>query len=576
MIALHFARRAALHLSCALAPIVVAAPAMAADAPDLAISLSPKAEASGALTQMGVAIRIEAPPAEGVLVSIATKENTVVTSADTMTGLLFTDARGVLPVEASDEAIDDDNARRSWKAARPVEGAVTLAYRVSIDPRQPDLAAPQYELRAAEGGLSGAGNAFLVLPADEVARDVSVRWNLASAGTEQGGDVRAISSLGAGNVSSTAPLPPAKVDSMYFMVGDIGAYEQGTFFGAWQGRFGFEGEQLMGWASRFQRFYGDFFDQRPASFGVFARTNRTNPGSGIGLTDSFAFTFDEQTPLTDLKGLLAHEMVHAWINSLSGSMDQPGGLGMSWFGEGLAVHYQRLLPWRAGLISSEAFLEDLNSTAGRYYTNALIATPNEDIAGGFWKDTRIRVLPYDRGSLYFASVDAQIRKASNNAHSLDDLVREMLAERRAGRAMDLALWKRLLERELGAPGLARFEAMLAGETVEVPSDAFGPCFTRIVKPLRRFDLGFDPLVLLSKDRVVAGLDPASSAYAAGLRNGDRILNRFPQDAMQGDQEATLTLQLERAGERFELTYLPRGESVDAWQWQAAPGQPDCK
>jgi predicted metalloprotease with PDZ domain len=200
----------------------------------------------------------------------------------------------------------------------------------------------------------------------------------------------------------------------------------------------------------------------------------------------------------------------------------------------------------------------------------MIGTPNDDIPAGFWKDTRIRVLPYDRGSLYFATVDAQIKAASRGDRSLDDMVREMLAERRAGRPMDLALWKKLLARELGAKGLSQFDAMLGGATILPSSDAFGPCFERVTKPLRRFDLGFDPLVLSTSERIVTGLKTGSAAEAAGLRNGDRILNRFPQDAMQANQNAILTLQIERDGRQFEVTYKPRGETVEAYQWQAIP------
>jgi len=545
--------------------------ARAADAPDLDVSLAPVADARGALTRLDVAVRFEAPPQGEALATIAVTANTVETSARHMSGLVFSDAKGILPVEARDTARDGDNLERSWKPLRPAQGAVTLAYRVSIDPAQPELAKPQYELRASDGGLSGAGNAFLILPADDLPRDISVHWDLSRAGE----GARGISSIGTGNARSSHPLRPEQIGGSYYMAGHIGTFARGTFFGAWQGHFGFDGPELMDWAARLQGYYGRFFDQRPASFGVFARTNHLNPGSGIGLTDSFAFTFSEKTPIADLESLLAHEMVHAWINSLSNSMDAPGGLGLSWFGEGLAVHYQRLLPWRAGLISRQAFLDDLNSTAGRYYTNALIATPNDRIAEGFWKDTRIRVLPYDRGSLYFASVDAQIRKASEGRRSLDDLVRQMLAERRAGHPMDLALWKRLLGAELGAKGLADFDTMLAGGTVLPPSAAFGPCFERVTKPLRRFDLGFDPLILVTPDRIVKGLKPASAAAAAGLREGDRILNRFPQDALQGDQEATLTLDIDRGGEKLSITYKPRGETIDAYQWQTAANGLSC-
>lgn len=552
----------ALLLACA--PISIA---HAADAPDLSIALAPIADENGVLTRIDVAIRFEAPPQGEALAAIAITANTVETSARALQALAFSDARGMLPVEMTDAPQDGDNLERTWKALRPPEGPVTAAYRVPIDPAQAELAKPQYELRAGEGGISGAGNAFLVLPADKAARDVSVSWDLSRAGK----DARGVSSIGVGDARSSRPLTSDQLGGTYYMAGRIGTYAKGPFFSAWQGTFAFDGPELMDWASRLQKFYGAFFDQRPASFGVFARTNRLNPGSGIGLTDSFAFTFSEKTPIADLESLLAHEMVHAWINSLSDSMDAPGGLGLSWFGEGLAVHYQRLLPYRAGLISKEAFLDDLNSTAGRYYTNALIDTPNERIAEGFWKDTRIRALPYDRGSLYFASVDAQIRAASQGKRSLDDVVRAMLAERRAGHPMDLPLWKRLLEQELGAKGLIDFDAMLAGATVLPPSDAYGACFERTTKPLKRFDLGFEPALLASPERVVKGLKPGSAAANAGLRDGDRVLNRFPQDALQGDQTRTVTLEVERAGQKLSFTYLPRGEVVDAYQWQAAPG-----
>ncbi len=93
-----------------------------------------------------------------------------------------------------------------------------------------------------------------------------------------------------------------------------------------------------------------------------------------------------------------------------------GGHGDQWFSEGQAVYYQRLLPLRAGLITAEEFLEDLNSTAARYYTNALNNTPNDQISARFWEDTRIRVLPYDRGSMYHGGGQRQdpqslVRKA---------------------------------------------------------------------------------------------------------------------------------------------------------------------
>lgn len=538
-------------------------PAAAQDGPEIRAALTPAdTDGDGVIDRMAVSLQVDHAPET---FRLATMANNVVTSAPDLTDPEFVRDGQTVSARVRDERDDDANIARYWTVS-PGEGPITISYAFTIDPAREELALPQYEVRSDRHGASGAALAFLILPADDLARTAQIVWNLDG----QAKGAKAVSSFGVGDARSTRPLRSTELGSTYVMVGQPGLFSDDAFFAAWLGDFAFEGRDLMEWAAQLHHYYGDFFGQVPESFGVFGRTNTLNPGSGIGLTDSFAFTFDDKIPSKELKGLLAHEMLHAWVNSLDGMMDAPGGLYSSWFGEGLAVHYQRLLPWRAGLIDDEAFLADLNSTAGRYYTNALIDTPNDEIPDGFWRDTRIRVLPYDRGSLYFAKVDADIRASSGGQRSLDDLVRAMLAERRAGHPMNLALWKRLLRQELGEAGVRQFEAMLSGAVSVPPSDAFGPSFVRVQKPMRRFDLGFDPAVLVSPDRIVRGLKPGSNAALAGLRNGDRITNRFPQDAMQADQLATLTLEIQRDGKSLEVTYLPRGEEVLAYQWEAKP------
>ncbi|MBU2342315.1 MAG: peptidase M61 [Alphaproteobacteria bacterium] len=527
--------------------------------PELRLELAPRdGNADGIIDRLGVRIFV-ADAAGGF--RLATMANNVDTSASRISDLRFLADGAEAVVQVTDVTEDPSNATRRWR----VEGAkapVTISYDLTIDPDREPLALPQYELRTGAAGMSGAAIAFLILPDDQKAREVEVSWNLDDMPAETVG----ISSIGIGRARSHRALRSSEIASTYYMAGAPKLFRSDGFFGALQGDLAFDGLDLMQWAKQLHSYYADFFQYKPEIFGVFGRTNALNPGSGIGLTDSFAFTFNDTISREGLQGLLAHEMLHAWVRSLGDTMDSANGLGSSWFGEGLAVHYQRLLPRRAGLIDDAAFLRDLNETAARYYTNKLIGTPNDEIAAGFWRDTRIRVLPYDRGSLYFAKVDADIRAISGGTRSLDDLVRRMLAERRAGRAMDLALWERLLLAELGDEGLNEFREMLGGKTIVPPPDAFGSEFARVRRPLKRFDLGFDPEVLVSESRIVRGLKPGSNAAKAGLRNGDVILNRFPQDSMQADQQAVLKLNVLRDGRSQELTYLPRGEVVYAYQW----------
>ena len=192
----------------------------------------------------------------------------------------------------------------------------------------------------------------------------------------------------------------------------------------------------------------------------------------------------------------------------------------------------------------------------------------------FWADTRIRTLPYDRGMLYFATIDHAVRTRSEGARSLDDLMLAMLERSDREGGASNADWEAVLEAELGAEAVTGFRAFLEGEIPLPEPDAFGPCFTRTQAELRRYELGFDTAVLAEPVRIIRGLQPGSAAAEAGLQNGDEILQPVPQDHLQGSQDMTLTLEIRRGDAVFDVTYLPRGETVPAWQWERVEGVPD--
>jgi hypothetical protein len=47
------------------------------------------------------------------------------------------------------------------------------------------------------------------------------------------------------------------------------------------------------------------------------------------------------------------------------------------------------------------------------------------------------------------------------------------------------------------------------------------------------------------------------------------------DSLQGKQKRTLTLQIRRGDKVFSVTYLPRGETVETYQWARVPGVADA-
>lgn len=561
-----------------LAAVVLAMGAAAAwAAPTFTVTLKPRIEAGqpeiGSVEVAVVLERAEPVAADPVLrmAHVVSNVETVARSAE----VVASDDGGELPLKVTDEG-EGATAVRSWTPARPVQGKLSYRYDAPITNQlAPRGAAPPFELRSEAGAFSGAGESFLLLPHTQEPHRLSVRWDLSSLPA----GARGVSSLGAGDVLAAQPAMPARLARSFYMAGRIGTYPerpvQKGFFAAWQGEPPFDARALLEWTERLHARYSTFFgDHELPTYGVFVRRNKVNPGGGVGLAGSFVATYDVATKASDLRLLMAHEMFHTWAPSIA----DPAGLLSSWFGEGLAVFYQRALPWRFGMIESQAFLEDVNFHAGRYYTNLLGDVSNDQVPLRFWEDTRIRTIPYDRGSFYLVTVDDALRKKSGGRRSLDDLLLEMNRQQRQGKALSNADWETLLVRELGDAAVAEFRAMLAGQWMLPASDAFGPCFRRVSKRLRRYELGFDPKVLVEPRRIIRGLVPGSAAARAGLRDGDEILQPVGQDHLQGEQEREIELKIRRDGRDFVQRYLPRGETVDAWQWERDPAAPaaDCR
>jgi predicted metalloprotease with PDZ domain len=285
----------------------------------------------------------------------------------------------------------------------------------------------------------------------------------------------------------------------------------------------------------------------------------------VAMTQSFAVGYGPTTTAEGLKRIFGHEMTHTWT-----AKEEVG----KWFNEGNAVYYQGLLPWRAGLITTDQYLADINQTASRYYTNAMRHTPEDQVLAAFWDDTRIRVLPYDRGAMYFAVLNGKIRKASGGKRSLDDLIRTMVVRIKTDQPVSEAIWLDMLRREIGEDGPATHRAMMAGELMLPESDGFGPCFRRTPAKIRQFDMGFDNKSLLGADKTIQGLKPDSEAAKAGVRDGDKVISGGASDSIQADVTRTVTLKLMRDGKPLSVTYLPRGQTVDAYQWERDAGDPE--
>ena len=491
---------------------------------------------------------------------------------DGVADISVSDASGPVSLVRADDDPDPTNFLywRHWQAERDLEGLVTVTYRAPIDLVIPQLGAgPPFDLRLNDTIVSGAGNTFLVVPATPRPFMVDLDWDLSAM---PDGSIGA-SSFGEGQVMT--PGPASRLVTAYYMAGPMGHYPDDAgdhaYRAYWTDNPPFDPDTVMPWAEEVYQAQLDFFGiENPEPYTFFARANPYPGGGGAGLINSFMLSYPEDTEELDgINITIIHEMSHKWVGGVSG---QPGAT--SWFSEGANVFFTRRVPLAAGLMTPEQYIADVNHHTVRYYTNAINDLPNDQIPGLFWSDTRVRTLPYDRGSLYFARVDAQVRAASAGERGMNDLFFQLDGLRNAGTPVTAETWADIVAAELGETARDEFWAMMDGALQVPPADAYGPCFERVSNDSRVFELGFDPASLVSSPRVVTGLVPGSNAAEAGLQDGDEILQSVALEGVQSDDTRTLSLSVRRNGRDFSLDYLPRGEAVTVYTWEIVDGADD--
>lgn len=130
----------------------------------------------------------------------------------------------------------------------------------------------------------------------------------------------------------------------------------------------------------------------------------------------------------------AHELAHAWnvkrlrpADLVPYAYDRPQPTPWLWMSEGITDYYADLALVRAGLADESAFLA---TTLGKIDgVNEQPVTALEDASLQAWLGMRDGTadLYYDKGSLAGLALDILIRDASDNRHSLDDVMRELWA-----------------------------------------------------------------------------------------------------------------------------------------------------
>lgn len=291
--------------------------------------------------------------------------------------------------------------------------------------------------------------------------------------------------------------------------------------------------------------------------------------TGTGRGDAFSVAATPGFELAEATRLLAHEYLHTWIpQELGGDLEQDEPLG-KWLGEGFTDFYTAHVLLRAGLWSLEEYAADLNNILLRNGTSPVRNATAADIVQRFWKEEAVEKLPYDRGYLFAHLLAHRIRQASEGRTGLSDVLRLQLARAQRndteGRRIPAAtLFPAVLREATGldiTPDLARH--MEAGQPIVLPADLFGGCLQVTTVTRLEFHRGFDVNATTQAGGVLAGVDPESPAYAAGLRDGMQLIRR--EAGTLGDSSVEIAYRVKDGDAERVIRYLPQGKAQISFQ-----------
>src|SRR6185503_4227864 len=272
---------------------------------------------------------------------------------------------------------------------------------------------------------------------------------------------------------------------------------------------------------------------------------------------------------------LTHEIFHAW----NGKRLRPVELGPFdyerevltrglWVVEGLSDYYGDLITLRAGLLTREEFLESLSgiiaevqTTPGRFIQSAELASydawiryyrPDEN-------SPNVSISYYSKGQLLGFLLDARIRRATNGARSLDDVMRAAYARYSGARGFTPEQFQQVAEQVAGTSLADFWTAAVRGTSDLSYTDAlalYGLRFRAAGAPGSRAALG----VTTRNDSgrlVVAPAARDAAPNATGLMTDDEIL--AINDRRVTADQLNRRLDEHKPGERIGLLIVRRGQ-----------------
>jgi predicted metalloprotease with PDZ domain len=328
------------------------------------------------------------------------------------------------------------------------------------------------------------------------------------------------------------------------------------------GKWGFKPEELADVVEKVVKAENAFWGDEATPFLVAMAPLGDVPSglsyTGTGRADAFSIASTGAFELKHATRFLGHEYMHSWVPNELGGMPDDAAIDY-WFSEGFNDYLASKVLLGASLWTLEQWIADKNETLLRYGTSPAKTIAAADVSARFWSDQAVQQVSYDRGHLLAAMLDGEIAERSAGKESLEEVMRAQRKAAKGSSALARDLFRATLLERTGIDATAAIERHArAGEPIVLPGTLLGACATVVTEPRRAFDRGYDAQATRISDGIIAGVDPAGAAYAAGMRNGQRLIRR--ESGTVGDASVPLSYRVSENGVEKVLTFLPVGRT----------------
>ena len=297
-----------------------------------------------------------------------------------------------------------------------------------------------------------------------------------------------------------------------------------------------------------------------------------------------------------MPSLYAHETFHAWnvkrlrpADLVPYRYDVPQPTTWLWMSEGVTDYYADVTLVRGGIIDSTGFLQAITGKINEVESTVPVALEDASLSTWVKPTDGTAYLYYPKGGLAGFLLDIMIRDASDNARSLDDVMRELYQTTyKRGRGFTSADWWGAVSKAANGRSFTDFNARYIDGRETFPWATVLPLagMSFVSDTVREPRLG----VFTQPDTggvVVTSVEERGAAAIAGVRRGDvlRVIGDIPvRDASFGEKfrakygraadGTPLAVQVSRDGQLLTLSstlrFVVRTQSRILFDAKASP------